>query len=439
MSVKVCKFGGTSTADAEIIKSVKRIIESDDTRRFIVVSAPGKRYFSDTKITDLLLACHREFLEVGNCNNSFSAVRSRFLDIVRQLELTIDFVGILDATLDRIVKERSEQFTASRGEYLCAILLAEYFGMKFIDAEDIIYFNNDGSLNADKTYEAVAYKLSTVGKAVIPGFYGVDESGRIRTFSRGGSDISGAIVARAVNATLYENWTDVSGFLACDPQIVANPVSIETMTYRELRKLSYMGANVLHGECISHVSSANVPIQIKNAFRPSDIGTTVIPNCGYRLGGRAIAGISGKKDFTVISIEKPLINWKTGFAKKVLSALEAEDICVEHISTGIDTISLFIKTELSEIILDAIAESIKREIGCDTVRVINDIALIAVVGNGITSSVDTCSRLFRVIKEADISLEMLDWSSSDINILVGVNNEDYERCIEAIYSEFFAS
>ena len=426
-------------ADANIIRSVKKIIESDAARRFVVVSAPGKRYSDDKKVTDLLLACHKELLKVGNCTKSFSLVRSRFLDIVRQLELPINFDAVLDETLERIEREKSEQFTASRGEYLCGIIVAEFFGMTFVDAENVIYFNEDGSLNADKTYKAVALAVNKAGKAVIPGFYGVDDGGKIRTFSRGGSDISGAVVARAVNATLYENWTDVSGFLACDPHIVDSPAPIEALSYKELRELSYMGANVLHSESIFPVRKANIPIQIKNAFRPQDVGTTIVPTSRYMPSGRTVTGIAGKKNFTVIYIEKSLMNAEIGFARKVLSAVEAENVSVEHMPTGIDTLSLLIESkELTEFKLDRILERIKCEVEPDIIRVIENIALIATVGHGMSSSIGTSARLFKAIASADISIKMIDMGSSELNIIVGVKNEDYERCIKAIYGEFFA-
>ena len=440
MSVKVCKFGGTSMADANIIRNVKAIIESDETRRFVVVSAPGKRYSDDKKVTDLLLACHKELLKTGTCAKSFSKVASRFSDIVKQLNLTIDFDAVLDATLARIEKEKSEEFTASRGEYLCGIIVAEYFNIQFVDAENVIFFNENGTLNADKTYRAVASAVNRAGKAVIPGFYGVDENGKVRTFSRGGSDISGAVVARAVHATLYENWTDVSGFLACDPHIVDGPEPIEALSYKELRELSYMGANVLHSESIFPVRKANIPIQIKNAFRPEDKGTTIVPTSRYIPSGRRVTGIAGKKNFTVIYIEKSLMNSEIGFARKVLSVVEAEDVSVEHMPTGIDTMSLLIESkDLSELKLARILEGIKCEVEPDIIRVIENIALIATVGHGMSSSVGTSARLFNAIAAAEISIKMIDMGSSELNIIVGVKNEDYERCIKAIYCEFFKS
>ena len=425
-------------ADANTIRNVKNIIESDSSRRFIVVSAPGNRYSNDKKITDLLLICHKELLKVGNCKKSYAAVRARFTDIVRQLDLTVDFDKILDETLERIESEKSEQFTASRGEYLCAIIVAEYFGIQFIDAEKVIFFNENGSFNAEKTYKSVASALNNVGRAVIPGFYGVDENGKIRTFSRGGSDISGAVVARAVNATIYENWTDVSGFMACDPRIVDSPAPIETLSYKELRELSYMGANVLHSESIFPVRKANIPIQIKNAFRPEDKGTTIVPTTRYVPCGRIVTGIAGKKNFTVIYLEKSLMNSEIGFARKVLSIVEAENISVEHMPTGIDTMSLLIESkDLTEIKLERILEGIKCEAEPDIIRVIENIALIATVGHGMSSSVGTSARLFNAIGAAEISIKMIDMGSSELNIIVGVKNEDYERCIKAIYSEFF--
>ncbi len=437
MSVKVCKFGGTSMADANIIRSVKSIVESDPERRFVVVSAPGKRFSGDKKITDLLFACHKELVKSGSCRKSFSAVRSRFTDIAAQLGLNIDLNAVLDATLERIEREKSEQFTASRGEYLCGLVIAEYLGMPFIDAEDVIFFNDNGTLNAEKSYRAVAAACRE-GRAVVPGFYGVDENGKVRTFSRGGSDISGAVVARAVNASLYENWTDVSGFLACDPHIVDSPAPIEALSYKELRELSYMGANVLHAESIFPVRKANIPIQIKNTFRPDDVGTTIVPTSRYMPSGRIVTGIAGKKSFTVIYIEKSLMNSEIGFVRKVLSLVEAENVSVEHIPTGIDTMSLLIEDgELTELKLGRILEGIKCEVEPDIIRVMENIALIATVGHGMSSSVGTCARLFKAIAEAEISIKLIDMGSSELNIVVGVKNEDYGRCIKSIYNEFF--
>ena len=427
-------------ADADIIKSVKNIIESDGDRRFVVVSAPGKRYSGDKKITDMLFGCHKELINSGNCTKSFSAVRARFKDIADRLEIKSDFNAVLDETLCRIEKEKSEQFTVSRGEYLCARLVAEYLEFEFIDTEKVVFFNDDGTLNGEKTYKAVASVANVVRRAVFSGFYGVDDNGKVRTFSRGGSDISGAIVARAVNASVYENWTDVPGFLACDPHIVESPKIIEALSYKELRELSYMGAGVLHSESIFPVRKANIPIQIKNTFRPQDKGTTIVPTSRYLPDGSTVTGIAGKKNFTVIFIEKSLMNAEIGFVRKILSVIERENISVEHIPTGIDTVSLIIENEhLTELKLNRILEGIKCEVEPDFIRVIENIALIATVGHGMSSSVGTSARLFNAIANADINIKMIDQGSSELNIVVGVKNEDYERCISAIYYEFFGN
>lgn len=425
-------------ADAKAIKSVKEIIESDIARRLIVVSAPGKRYAGDKKVTDLLLECHNELKLSGTCKNSFTAVRSRFTDIVRQLKLSLDINSVLDKIIDQIEQVNSEQFTASRGEYLCGIVMAEYFGMPFIDAADVIFFNNDGTLNADKTYKAIFSAVNSAGRAVIPGFYGVDGSGKIVTFSRGGSDITGALVARAVGAELYENWTDVSGFLVCDPKIADCPQTIETLTYKELRELSYMGANVLHSEAILPVGKANIPIQIKNTFRPHDAGTVITSAATQKPNGCAIKGIAGKKNFTIIDIEKPHINSGAGCVLKVLSKVELENSFLERISTGIDILSFIIKNSgLTRQKLNMLLKEIEHEIEPDAITVKENIALIATVGHGILYSAGTAARLLNAVEAADIEIRFVDMQSSGLNITLGVNEKDYERCIKAIYREFF--
>lgn len=425
-------------ADANIIKRVKEIIESDDTRCFVVVSAPGKRYPSDIKVTDLLLACHKELLETGTCKKSFAAVRSRFTDIVTRLELKLDINSVLDFTFDRIEREKSEEFTASRGEYLCGIIIAQFLGIQFIDAEDAIFFNKDGKLDYEKSYNSIAFALNKVGKAVIPGFYGVDDDGRVKTFPRGGSDITGAVVARAVNAVLYENWTDVSYFLACDPNLVENPKPIETLSYKELRELSYMGAKVLHSESIFPIRELNIPIRIKNTFRPEDKGTTIVPTFGYIPGGRTVTGIAGKKNFTAIYLEKSPMNSDKGFIRRVLSIVEAENISVKHIPIGVDTMSLLIEnSDLTEFKLSRIIESIKSEVEPENIRVEGNIAFIAVVGNGLASSADIYSKLFKAIAAADINIKMIDFGSGEQNIILGVGNDSFECCIKAVYDEFF--
>ena len=438
MSVKVCKFGGTSMADGNVINGVKKIIDADARRKYVVVSAPGKRYSGDTKVTDLLYACHKELVEKGSCKNGFAAVRARFNSLVKELNIPFEINALLDETEAAIDSERSEDFTASRGEYLCARIVAEVLGATFIDAKDVIFFNEDGSLNGEKSYKAVSFAVSGAERAVIPGFYGKGYDGKVKTFSRGGSDISGSIIARAVNATVYENWTDVSGFLACDPRIVESPVKMKTISYKELRELSYMGANVLHSDSIFPLRKANIPIQIKNTFRPQDAGTSIVPSAKYTPSGNLVTGVAGKKNFTVIFIEKSHMNAEVGFMCKVLSVLVEEEISIEHIPSGIDTMSLVVESnDLSKEKLETVIEKIKSAVAPDVIRVIEDIALIATVGHGMSSSVGTSARLFNAIAAADINIKMIDQGSSELNIIVGVRNDDYEKCIRAIYSEFF--
>lgn len=316
--------------------------------------------------------------------------------------------------------------------------MAEVLGAKFIDTEEVIFFDKNGLFDDEKTYKAVSAAAAGEKLAVFPGFYGRGANGKVKTFSRGGSDITGAVVARALSATLYENWTDVSGFLACDPALVDSPKRIKMLSYKELRELSYMGANVLHADSIFPVRKANIPIQIKNTFRPQDDGTSIVPSNIYRPCGNVVTGISGKKNFTVIFIEKSLMNSEVGFMRKVLTVVEQEGVPVEHVPSGIDTMSLVVATEALDGKLEKIIEGIKRAVQPDTVRVIENIALISTVGHGMSSSVGTSARLFNAIAAAGINIKMIDQGSSELNIMVGVANDDYERCIKAIYCEFFA-
>jgi len=426
-------------ADGQVMKKVKKIITSDKDRRFVVVSAPGKRYSGDIKVTDLLYKCYDEVANGLSCKEAFAKIRARFEGIVKELNLDFDIASILDETEERINKEKSADFTASRGEYLSAIIMSQLLGAKFIDCENVVFFNEHGVLDSNKTYKAINEALKGAELAVFPGFYGQDVNGKVKTFSRGGSDITGAIVAGAVNASLYENWTDVSGFLACDPRIVDNPKKIKSLSYKELRELSYMGANVLHSESIFPVRRANIPIKIKNTFRPEDEGTTILPIARYSPNGSIVTGIAGKKNFTVIFIEKSLMNSEIGFIRKVLSVLERFNIAVEHIPSGIDTMSVVVESSAVEgYKLDQILECIKFEVEPDIIRVTENVALVATVGHGMSSSVGTSARLFKVLADANINVKMIDQGSSELNIIVGVKNEECEKCISAIYHEFFS-
>ena len=441
MKPVVCKFGGSSLADGTNIMRVCEILNANPARKYVVVSAPGKRYSGDIKVTDLLYACYREAQEGGDCSQTFAKIRKRFTSIVEELGMdSFDIKSILDATEQEIDERKSADFTASRGEYLNARIIAAKLGRAFIDAKDIIFFDEKGAFDEKRSYAAIEQALQDSGDAVIPGFYGTDAQGNIKTFSRGGSDISGSIVARAMNAEVYENWTDVSGFLACDPRIVNNPQKIEVISFNELRELSYMGANVLHADSIFPVRKGDIPIKIKNTFRPMDAGTLILPSKKYVAQGNIVTGIAGKKDFTVIFLEKSMMNAEIGFARKVLSVLENHRICFEHMPSGIDTLSLVIESRyLSDGVLDQLLEEIRASVSPDYIRVLENIALVATVGHGMASSIGTSARLFGALSEAGINVRMIDQGSSEMNIIVGIDNEDYEKCVRAIYHQFFVS
>ena len=441
MSLTVCKFGGSSLADGNNIMRVCDIVNSDPSRRYVVVSAPGKRYSGDVKVTDLLYECYKESTEKGNCAAAFEKIRRRFCSIVEELGLdpSFDIGSILDETEREIEERKSADFTASRGEYLNARVVAARMGRPFIDAKDIIFFDKNGAFDEARSYPLIAEVLKKHDGAVIPGFYGTDADGNIKTFSRGGSDISGSIVARAVNADLYENWTDVSGFLACDPRIVDHPQKIEVISFKELRELSYMGANVLHADSIFPVRKGDIPIKIKNTFRPEDAGTLILPSKKYVKHGNIVTGIAGKKDFTVIYLEKSMMNSEIGFARKALSVLEKNGICFEHMPSGIDTLSLVIESSyLKDGALDSLIGQLREAVHPDYIHVLENIALVATVGHGMAFNIGTSARLFKALSDAGINIRMIDQGSSEINIIVGIDNDDYEKCVRAVYREFFA-
>ena len=424
-------------ADGISIRRVADIVNADPSRRFIVVSAPGKRFGQDTKVTDLLYETYEEFRVTGKLGSAFAKVRDRFRSLVLELGLSFDVGALLDETEREIYAEPTKDFIASRGEYLAGRITAELLGADFIDARDAVKFNEEGRLDPC-TYELLAGALKGKKRALVAGFYGADPQGKVKTFSRGGSDISGAIVARAAGADLYENWTDVSGFLACDPRIVDNPARISALSYQELRELSYMGANVLHSESIFPVREANIPIRIKNTFRPEEEGTDIVPVSKYKFGGKTVTGIAGKKNFTVIFMEKSLMNSEIGFTYRVLSVLTKHGISFEHLPSGIDTMSFVIDSEeLKGGVLEQLCEEIQELVTPDRMRVHKDIALIAVVGHGMSRNVGTSARLFQAIASAGVNVRMIDQGSSELNIIVGVDNENYERTVSAVYREFF--
>lgn len=437
--IKVCKFGGTSMADANAIRQVKDIVFADPTRKYIVVSAPGKRFKDDIKITDMLYRCYNEVVECGTCKKSFDIIRQRFTQIVKDLQLDLDINAVLDKTEEDINNSTCPDFAASRGEYLSAIIVASFFGFEFVDASELIRFDSHGRLNNDYTADKVFSRLEGVEKAVIPGFYGKNFQGQIKTFSRGGSDITGSIIANGVKADLYENWTDVSGFLVCDPRIVPEAKVINQITYKEVRELSYMGASVLHAEAIAPVMRKRIPINIKNTFKPEDKGTMIVPNDMYDLNANqsVITGIAGKKNFAVLLIEKSMMNAEVGFIRKVLSVVEHFGLCVEHLPSGIDTLSVVLASDqLKDGVFSDLVNEIRENVNPDYIHVIENVSLIATVGHGMARRHGTAATIFTALAKENINVKMIDQGSSELNIIIGVANSDYEKCIRAIYNAF---
>ncbi|MBR4813583.1 MAG: aspartate kinase [Lachnospiraceae bacterium] len=433
--IKVVKFGGSSLASAEQFHKVKDIILSDPDRRFVVPSAPGKRDSSDTKVTDMLYHCYSIAEENGDFSEALALIRARYQEIIDGLSLTVSLDGEFETIRENFAAHAGRDYAASRGEYLNGILIANYLGFEFIDSARYIRFLEDGTFDANTTQELLSEGLKGLENAVIPGFYGAYADGRVKTFSRGGSDITGSIVARAVHANLYENWTDVSGFLVADPHIVDNPRVIETITYRELRELSYMGAGVLHEDAIFPVRTAGIPINIKNTNRPEDEGTFIVENTS-RKPAFTITGIAGKKGFTAINIEKDMMNSEIGFGRKALQAFEDNGISFEHMPSGIDTLSVFVHQHEFEEKEQAILAEIHKLCNPDYIDIAVDLALIAVVGRGMKSNHGTAAKIFRALDNAGVNIRMIDQGSSELNIIIGVASKDFEVAVNAIYKAF---
>lgn len=433
--VIVAKFGGSSLSDSNQFRKVKDIILSDKRRAFIVPSAPGKRGSNDYKITDILYLCYEHVKNSISFDEVFKLVEERYTSICKELELSIDMNEHLNELKEKISNGASEDYVASRGEQLNGLILAEYLGYEFIDAAEIIVFKKSGQMDEKLTYEAARKRLEKTDKAVIPGFYGACLDGKIRTFSRGGSDISGAIIAKCAGAKVYENWTDVSGFLMADPRIVENPKHIEEISYKELRELSYMGANVFHEEAIFPVKKDGIPINIKNTNKPLDVGTYIV-NDEFKVKSGNITGISGKKDFTVISIEKTLMNRDKGYCRRILSILENNNVGFENIPAGIDSISLVIDDLELDDKLDKILEEIENQCNPDSLIVYPNMALIAVVGSGMIRTKGISAKVFGALSKCDINIRMINQGSSELSIIIGVENEDFENAIRAVYKAF---
>lgn len=434
--VKVVKFGGSSLANANQFMKVKSIITSDDARRFCVPSAPGKRFSDDTKVTDMLYGCYALAKEEKDFSKELTEIKERYNEIITGLGLNTCLDDEFKKIAENFAAKAGDDYAASRGEYLNGIIMADYLGYTFVDAADYIFFDDNGVFMSEETHETLSTHLANLENAVIPGFYGSYKStGKVKTFSRGGSDITGSIVARAINADIYENWTDVSGVLIADPRIVENPRPIEAITYRELRELSYMGASVLHEDAIFPVRKAGIPINIKNTNAPADPGTLIVEST-CKNSKYIITGIAGKKGFCAVNIEKDMMNSEIGFARKVLTSFENNGISIEHMPSGIDTLTVFVHQSEFEEKEQMVINEIVKLTHPDSIDLESNLALIAVVGRGMKSMRGTAGKIFSALTDHNINIRMIDQGSSELNIIIGVANADFENAIEAIYNSF---
>jgi aspartate kinase len=434
MAVKVAKFGGSSVADASQWQRVLSILSQDNERRIVVVSAPGKRNSGDTKVTDLLYECHARIRRSDSVEPVFSLIADRYRAIVRELGMSFDLEPELELIRARMDGALDPDFAASRGEYLNARIGAQVLGWEFVDAAELIRFGNDGRLLTNETDTAIRERLHDGRRVVVPGFYGALPDGSIKTFSRGGSDITGALLARGVGASVYENWTDVSGVLMTDPRIVAEARPIDILTYRELRELAYMGASVLHDEAIFPVIQAGIPVNVRNTNHPEHPGTWIVRQ--VEGSTNTITGIAGRKGYTVIALERSLMNAEVGFGRRLLSALERQGVSFEHMPTGIDTVSLVVETVYLKDKLDAVLDEIRRECRPERLEIYQNMALIATVGRGMMHTPGVAARLFGALGDANVNVRMIDQGSGEMNIVVGVEERDFESAIRAIYKAF---
>lgn len=436
MGVKVAKFGGSSVADALQIGKIKNIIENDPDIHYVVVSAPGKRFSDDSKVTDLLYLCKAHIEHNLPYQQIFQVICDRFMAVEVNLGVNVGLKEEFEEIRKNLEAGASADYIASRGEHLNAMLIAAYLGFDFVDSSRIVRFDEKGRFMEDLTNKEIAEELKHHERAVIPGFYGAKVDGTIKTFSRGGSDITGALVARAVGADVYENWTDVSGFLMADPRIVKDPKPISTVSYKELRELSYMGASVLHEDAIYPARIANIPINIRNTNEPENPGTRITSEPAKLEEGQIIAGIAGSKDFTVITMYKALLSSERGFIRKMSGVLEDFDIPIEHIPSGVDTLSVVISNKQLGGKLEDILDEFERQLKPDHMEVSDDIALIATVGAGMSLRTGVSAKLFTALAEKKVNIRMIDQGSSEMNIIVGVENKDFEKAIRAIYGAF---
>ena len=432
---KVVKFGGSSLANSDQFRKVGEIIRSEESRRYVVPSAPGKRFPEDTKVTDLLYACYKKAAAGEDFGEILREIKERYYEIIRGLGLELSLEKEFGQIEEDFKAQAGTDYAASRGEFLNGKIMAAYLGYEFVDAASVIRFDKNGNFDGDKTDKLLEKRLAKCERAVIPGFYGAMEDGTVKTFSRGGSDITGSLVAKAVHADLYENWPDVSGFLVTDPRIVDDPAVIETITYRELRELSYMGATVLHEDAIFPVQKEGIPINIRNTNRPEDKGTLIVEST-CRKPRYVITGIAGKKGFCSINIEKSMMNSEIGFGRKVLQVFEEQGINFEHVPSGIDTMTVYVHQDEFEEKEQQVIAGIHRAVNPDFIEMESDLALIAVVGRGMKSQRGTAGRVFSALAHAHVNVKMIDQGSSELNIIIGVENRDFETAVKAIYDIF---
>lgn len=436
IKTKVVKFGGSSLADAVQFRKVAEIVLAEEARRFVIPSAPGKRFSADTKVTDMLYACYELASKGKPFEEEFAAITERYESIIADLGLKLSLAEEFTAIRQCFIGKAGRDYAASRGEYLNGIILAKFLGFSFLDPAGYIFFNDHGIFDLDYTISVLGEKLAGMKNAVIPGFYGSMPNDTIKTFSRGGSDITGSIVARAAGAEIYENWTDVSGFLIADPRVVTNPEPITTITYRELRELAYMGATVLHEDAIFPVSAVGIPINIKNTNDPAAPGTMIVAGTPTMPAKYTITGIAGKKGFSVISIEKDRMNSELGFGRKILKILEENGVSFEHLPSGIDTMSIVLSTSSIEGKRERLVSLIKAAVNPDSIEIDDDMALLAIVGRGMRKTRGTAGRVFAALAHAHINVKMIDQGSSELNIIVGIAEEDFEKALCSIYEIF---
>jgi len=433
--IKTVKFGGSSLASAAQFKKVKDIICADESRRYVVPSAPGKRFSDDTKVTDMLYLCYAQAESGENFDGQLNEIKERYNEIIKGLSLDLSLDYEFETIKEQFEEKAGSDYAASRGEYLNGIIMANYLGYEFVDAAEVIFFDEEGSFDVENTNRVLSEKLLSIERAVIPGFYGSMPQGIIKTFSRGGSDVTGSIVAKAVKADIYENWTDVSGFLVADPRIVHNPVAIDTITYKELRELSYMGAGVLHEDSIFPVRKEGIPINIRNTNAPKEPGTMIVESTCH-APEYIVTGIAGKKGFVSINIEKDMMNAEIGFGRKVLQVFEENGISFEHMPSGIDTMTIYVHQDEFVEKEQKVLAQIHRAVSPDTIELESDLALIAVVGRAMKNNSGIAGNIFTALAKAKINIKMIDQGSSELNIIIGVRNKYFEDAIKAIYTVF---